>query len=1267
MTGSQESWENRLKMSAWGVLDELNGSVFLRRSGCVAAFLILFALGAGSGLNPQENPDTEQASEPKAQGSSEASPSVEIVQHGGYPELRVNGSPFFIHSAAFFYYRVPRDMWALVLERYRAAGINTIDIYIPWNWHEPQEGALDFDGHSNPRRDLRGLLRLIGQKKFQLIARPGPEILNEWRNGGYPDWLLERPEYKMDARDRLEGRYSPLDSLNTSDAEAAARGWLANETHMKFARAWLAAVAKELAAFPYHDAPAASAPATLAQQDSSNTSDKPASTLLFVQLGDDFAIGRTNRAEVDFWRYVQSLRKAIEAGGVRAPVFINPTDMRVSAAGSREVPPIGVMGQWYLQPPPHPAAVSATSPDQPPLTGRDLSEIEFFTEELKTQPEFPAVMIEYQAGWYAPGDDDRPLENPPENTLLSSRLLIANGIQGFNYLPLQDTYTPAGYSVPWANRAYRWDAAFGADGERQPRLRAIQRNGRLLDYWGPMLAASHKRADFGIVYAIGAYPQDLLQPDDIRHVSRSVMQIERLARLALLSSELLDPEYQPVEQLLRDAVLFLPTPESESPQFVLSDRAQRALVEYVRQGGTLAIFPMRPRGEIIQELFASAPAPGDASVDASAIRARWKFGEGEVIESSKDFFSWVSLDESLSRNQARPDAPWALQALREIMTAPGVHASVRFAGKLAGSSDLVVSEIVTNEGSAPLGRRTGGKALLSVTNLSATEPSDAALDVLPPETSARGTLANYLPVHVVVPPRESLLLPIEIPLCAPKQDASPCGERVISSGAEFLGAQREGKTLELIFYVPARAEVLLHLEKQPSHILLEETQSEAVWTESEKELRAVIPRGAAPGFLRTLKVELPYRPSVPEPEKAGKPMPQDFDFRVENAIRLPVGGNSFLHTYPPVVLLEPGRQTMVLIQAENRDPLNRRDGSVSIEGDLRGSGVLHVPAPGISVDKIRVRPSEKQNTSATDPVSDTFLHGTIRVQLGKDDRSIPVVFLKLRETGTTPYRYDFDRDGADEWVLEDAGLRLIVSPESGGQAVGFVDKSSGANLSTSVGLLRDAFSYTPGTFGASELRPSGRWGLFNQPYRAEWAGEALHPALKLSYDAADVFPAGAHIEKTLKLEIETLTADYEVSLNPAGTSILNDRPQAFVALNSFPAVAGEHGTRFCWQTVSQVADAAGTSKTVEVPDPELPCENFIRSAKPIGVPAGMNRVEIHTPGRPSTAVEWDCGEKCGQMTIEPKNFSALFRLEFAPLSSGVAAHYTVRISAVVSP
>lgn len=71
------------------------------------------------------------------------------------------------------------------------ASCNTVDTYVAWNWHEPEEGKFDFQGKTDPRRDLEGFLELIEDNGLHAIVRPGPFICGEWRNGGIPDWLLQ--------------------------------------------------------------------------------------------------------------------------------------------------------------------------------------------------------------------------------------------------------------------------------------------------------------------------------------------------------------------------------------------------------------------------------------------------------------------------------------------------------------------------------------------------------------------------------------------------------------------------------------------------------------------------------------------------------------------------------------------------------------------------------------------------------------------------------------------------------------------------------------------------------------------------------------------------------------------------------------------------------------------------------------------------------------------------------------------------------------------
>jgi hypothetical protein len=274
------------------------------------------------------------------------------------------------------------------------------------------------------------------------------------------------------------------------------------------------------------------------------------------------------------------------------------------------------------------------------------------------------------------------------------------------------------------------------------------------------------------------------------------------------------------------------------------------------------------------------------------------------------------------------------------------------------------------------------------------------------------------------------------------------------------------------------------------------------------------------------------------------------------------------------------------------------------------------------------------------------------------------------------YRFDFDRDGADEWVLENDRLRLIVSPESGGRALGLIDKSLALSLSTSVGLIRDSFSFTENPPGISESRMRGKYGLFNRPYGAAWNDDAAHPSLNLQYEAPDVFPAGAKIEKSIQLDgADALRVDYRIALHAGVAGSVDSpttHPQSFIAVNSFPAEAGsgESGasTRFCWQKKSSPDPPAAASAPSDREGEEQDCEDFRPDGKPIEPPQGVSKIEIHSPGRAGIELSWVCSDACARLTIEPKLFSALFRLEFSPLTPGAdAAQYSMRIHILGTP
>ncbi len=106
-------------------------------------------------------------------------PDIIRYDHDGFI---VHGKPIFIYSGSFHYFRCAPSEWMDRLEKIKAAGFNTIETYVPWNWHERKEGRPDF-------APLEKFLDDCEQEGLYVILRPGPYICAEWNIGGFPDWL----------------------------------------------------------------------------------------------------------------------------------------------------------------------------------------------------------------------------------------------------------------------------------------------------------------------------------------------------------------------------------------------------------------------------------------------------------------------------------------------------------------------------------------------------------------------------------------------------------------------------------------------------------------------------------------------------------------------------------------------------------------------------------------------------------------------------------------------------------------------------------------------------------------------------------------------------------------------------------------------------------------------------------------------------------------------------------------------------------------------
>ncbi|XP_050506215.1 beta-galactosidase-1-like protein 2 [Diabrotica virgifera virgifera] len=116
----------------------------------------------------------------------------------------LNGKEITIFSGALHYFRVPRDYWKDRLRKYRAAGLNTVETYVPWNLHEYEDGVYDFGNGGSDFQDFLDLdlfIKLAKEEDLFVILRPGPYICAEWDFGGLPSWLLRYEGIKIRTSD----------------------------------------------------------------------------------------------------------------------------------------------------------------------------------------------------------------------------------------------------------------------------------------------------------------------------------------------------------------------------------------------------------------------------------------------------------------------------------------------------------------------------------------------------------------------------------------------------------------------------------------------------------------------------------------------------------------------------------------------------------------------------------------------------------------------------------------------------------------------------------------------------------------------------------------------------------------------------------------------------------------------------------------------------------------------------------------------------------
>ena len=118
----------------------------------------------------------------------------------------LDGAPFQIRSGEMHPARIPVEYWRHRIRMAKAMGMNTVSLYVMWNYVEERPGVFDF---RTDRRNVEAFVRLCQAEGVWVLLRPGPYVCGEWDLGGIPPYLLRYPDIKLRVKAADDPHYLP--------------------------------------------------------------------------------------------------------------------------------------------------------------------------------------------------------------------------------------------------------------------------------------------------------------------------------------------------------------------------------------------------------------------------------------------------------------------------------------------------------------------------------------------------------------------------------------------------------------------------------------------------------------------------------------------------------------------------------------------------------------------------------------------------------------------------------------------------------------------------------------------------------------------------------------------------------------------------------------------------------------------------------------------------------------------------------------------------
>lgn len=528
----------------------------------------------------------------------------------------INNEDVFLFGGELHYFRIPKGEWRDRIRKLKEAGANLVSTYIPWKFHEMEEGHIDLTGETRPERDLPAFLELIQEEGMYSLVRPGPYVMAEIVDHGVPTWLIDK--YPEAVAKTKEGNIHPTRVVSYMHPVFLEKTEIWYEAVCRVIKPFLVTnggpvimfqLDNEVGMFHWVTNTADYNPVTLAQfaeflsekyseaalKETYGTESETFPEFMIKDIPEEAAHALHNDFSLflrqHYKQFIEHLKHSSEVKGMDVPFVVNIHGFHtVDLLKRGTMYPIGI------------SQLLETAKIENVLMAGDyyIGNIEYdnyidivlanaFTKSIQWN-EQPLFSAEFQGGSIS----DKPRLQPSSYDL-TTRLCVADGMNAVNYYMFAGgvNYEGIGLHGKW----HEWQAPLSSKGEKRPQYPVIQHLGNMFSVFEKQLVDTFQQVDTHLAF----YPDYFMTEFKDEVTAAKVDEIQRsrenylfngmakglrhaninFAAVNLLADEPIDPKEVPVLWMF-------------SAKW-MDEAVQQKLVHYVKDGGTLVLFPVIPK------------------------------------------------------------------------------------------------------------------------------------------------------------------------------------------------------------------------------------------------------------------------------------------------------------------------------------------------------------------------------------------------------------------------------------------------------------------------------------------------------------------------------------------------------------------------------------------------------------------------------------------------------------------------------------------------